>query len=261
MGRQTQSSKPSADLFIRAVRLAREKVPSFRKYPFCIPAVRHLERLPFGPGLTILIGENGVGKSTLMEAIAVKWGFNPEGGTRNFHFSTKDTHSELRNFIVLEKGTRRPTDGFFLRAESFYAFASEVDHLEKVDPGLLDSYGGKSLHDQSHGEAFLALLKNRLGGNGLYIFDEPEAALSPKRQLSVLVLIHDLIAQGSQCIIATHSPILMGYPGALIYEVGTEGIVKVNYEETDHFRITRDFLNKRERMLGFLFSDPEPTED
>ena len=115
----------------------------------------------------------------MIEAIAVKWGFNPEGGTKNFRFSTKDTHSELKNHLVLEKGVKRPTDGFFLRAESFYSFASEVDNLERDDPGLLSWYGGKSLHQQSHGEAFLALLKNRLGGHGMYIFDEPEAALSP----------------------------------------------------------------------------------
>ncbi len=243
------------DAFLRAVRLNREKVPSFENYPFSIPAIAHLDRLEFSPGLTIIIGENGVGKSTLIEAIAVKWGFNPEGGTKNFRFATKDTHSELKNYLVLEKGVKRPTDGFFLRAESFYSFASEVDNLERDDPGLLSWYGGKSLHQQSHGEAFLALLKNRLGGHGMYIFDEPEAALSPKRQLSVLVLIHDLLAQNSQCIIATHSPILMGYPDALIYEIGVEGIAKIDYEETDHFRVTRDFLNKRERMLRHLFVD------
>jgi predicted ATPase len=247
------------DAFLRAVRLNREKVPSFDNYPFSIPAISHLERLPFSPGLTVIIGENGVGKSTLIEAIAVKWGFNPEGGTRNFRFSTKDTHSELKDYVVLEKGVKRPTDGFFLRAESFYSLASEVDNLAQADPGYLSWYGGKSLHQQSHGEAFLALLKNRLGGHGLYIFDEPEAALSPKRQLSVLVLIHDLLAQESQCIIATHSPILMGYPGALIYEISAEGIAKIDYEETDHFRVTRDFLNGRERMLRYLLTD-EPDE-
>lgn len=249
----------SNDAFLRAVRLNREKVTSFKHYPFSIPAISHLDRLEFAPGLTVIIGENGVGKSTLIEAIAVKWGFNPEGGTKNYRFSTDDTHSELKDYVVLEKGLRRPTDGFFLRAESFYAFASESDKLERVSPGHLSSYGGKSLHEQSHGEAFLALLKNRLGGDGLYIFDEPEAALSPKRQLSVLVLIHQLLEQNSQCIIATHSPIIMGFPGALIYEINGEGIAEVEYEETDHYRVTRNFLNGRERMLGYLFSD-EPDE-
>ena len=224
-------------------------------YPFSIPAIVHLDRLEFARGLTVIIGENGVGKSTLIEAIATKWGFNPEGGTRNNRFSTKDTHSVLKDHLVLEKGAARPTDGFFLRAESFYAFASEADNLGRASPGHLAWFGGKSLHQQSHGEAFLALLKNRLGGHGLYIFDEPEAALSPARQLSVLVLLHDLLAQDSQCIMATHSPILMGYPGALIYEIGANGIARVEYEDTDHFRVTRDFLNGRERMLRHLFAE------
>ncbi len=246
------------DSFIRAVRLNRDKVPSFDAYPFSISAIAHLDRLEFSPGLTVIVGENGVGKSTLVEAIAVKWGFNPEGGTRNYRFSTKNTHSDLKDHIVLEKGLRKPRDGFFLRAESFYAFSSETDNLAAADPAHLHSYGGKSLHEQSHGEAFLALLKNRLGGNGLYIFDEPEAALSPKRQLSVLVLIHDLLEKNSQCIMATHSPILMGYPGALIYEVTPEGISKIGYEETDHYRLTRNFLNDRDRLLKYLLSD-EPS--
>jgi len=243
------------DAFLRAIRLDRQKVPSFERYPFSIPAVAHLQRLELSPGLTFVIGENGAGKSTLIEAIAVKLGFNPEGGTKNSRFSTQDTHSDLKDFLVLEKGIKRPTDGFFLRAESFYAFASDSDRLEREDPGHLSWYGGKSLHEQSHRESFLALLKNRLGGNGLYIFDEPEAALSPQRQLSVLVLLHGLLAQGSQCIIATHSPILMGYPGALIYQVTAEGISKIEYEDTEHFRVTRDFLTGRERMLRHLLSE------
>jgi len=248
-----------SDAFLRAIRLNRDSVPSFASYPFSIPAIANLDRLEFAPGLTIVIGENGIGKSTLIEAIAVKSGFNPEGGTRNYRFATKDTHSALKDYLVLEKGVRRPTDGFFLRAESFYAFASESDRLESMPsfsakPNHLTSYGGKSLHAQSHGESFLALLKNRLGGNGLYIFDEPEAALSPQRQLSVLILLRDLLAQNSQCIIATHSPILMGYPGAMIYEITARGIGQIAYEDTEHFRVTRDFLNGHERMLERLFS-------
>ncbi|MFT3867324.1 MAG: AAA family ATPase [Nibricoccus sp.] len=238
--------------FLRAIRLDRRKVASPETYPFCVPAVRHLERLEFAPGLTTIIGENGVGKSTLIEAIAVKWGFNAEGGSKNFRFRTKETHSSLNECLVLEKGVRRPTDGFFLRAESFYGMATEVERLDLAHHA---SYGGKSLHEQSHGEAFLALLQNRLRGNGLYIFDEPEAALSPKRQLSVLVILQRLLAEKSQVIMATHSPILMGFPDATIYEVGPNGMERVEYEQTDHFRVTRDFLNSRERILGHLLRE------
>lgn len=241
--------------YLRAIRLNREKVASFDVYPFTVPAVRYLERLEFSPGLTVIIGENGVGKSTLIEAIAVKWGFNAEGGSKNFRFETKETHSSLKDCLVLEKGLKRPSDGFFLRAESFYGMATEVDRLDLVDPGYFSFYGGKSLHEQSHGEAFFALLQNRLRGGGFYIFDEPEAALSPKRQLSVLVILQQLLAEKSQVIMATHSPILMGFPGALIYELGPTGVEKVDYEGTDHFRITRDFLNNRERMLRHLLQD------
>jgi predicted ATPase len=236
--------------FLRGLRLKRDLVPSFDAYPFSIPAIRHLDRLDLHPSITFLIGENGIGKSTLVEALAAKWGFNPEGGSRNFNFATRASHSQLQSCLMVEKGLRRPTDGYFLRAESFYTLATEIEKL-----GVEDSYGGTSLHEQSHGEAFLALLKHRLSGNGLYIFDEPEAALSPKRQLSVLVLIHDLIEAGSQFVIATHSPILMAYPGALIYELGTDGIAKVAYEDTDHYRLTRDFLNGLERMLHHLFKE------
>jgi predicted ATPase len=249
------------DTFLRAIRLNREKVSDVASYPFSIPAINHLDRLEFAKGLTVIIGENGVGKSTLIEAIATKWGFNPEGGTRNNRFSTTDTHSNLKDYLVLEKGVQRPSDGFFLRAESFYAFASEADKLEQANPGHLSWFGGKSLHQQSHGEAFLALLKNRLGGHGLYIFDEPEAALSPARQLSVLVLLHDLLAQDSQCIMATHSPILMGYPDALIYEISANGITKTAYEDTEHYRLTRSFLNNRTGMLRHLLTDDNEREE
>jgi predicted ATPase len=250
---------PKLDPFVRALRLRREAVASFDRYPYSIPAVRTLERLELHPHLTFLIGENGAGKSTLLEAIAVKAGFNPEGGGKNFRFSTKSSHSELSSALVLERGVRRPTDGFFLRAESFYTLANEIERLDADDPGLVWAYGGKSLHEQSHGEAFLNLLKHRLTGNGLYLFDEPEAALSPARQLSVLVLLHDLLLNASQIVIATHSPILMAYPHAKIVEVSVSGLREVAYTETDHFRITRDFLLRHERMLGHLLADDEPT--
>jgi predicted ATPase len=172
------------------VQLKRAEVPSFDAYPFSLPAVRHLEVLELHPCVTYVVGENGSGKSTLLEAIAVAWGFNPEGGTRNFRFGTRQSHSELHEYLRIAKGVRRPRDGFFLRAESFFNVATEIDRLDVVD-----SYGGRSLHEQSHGEAFLALMMNRFGGEGLYILDEPEAALSPQRQLTALARIHQLVHQ------------------------------------------------------------------
>jgi predicted ATPase len=252
------SDLPKLEPFVRAVRLRRDTVASFDGYPYAIPAVRMLERIELHPHVTFLIGENGSGKSTLLEAIAVKAGFNAEGGSRNFRFSTKASHSPLSEALVLERSSRRPTDGFFLRAESFYTLANEMERLDAIKPGMFDSYGGRSLHAQSHGEAFLNLLMHRLEGNGFYVFDEPEAALSPKRQLSVLVLLHDLVLNASQIVIATHSPILMAYPHAKIIEVSGDGLREVVYTETEHYRITHDFLLRHERMLGHLLADDAP---
>ncbi|HSY20356.1 MAG TPA: AAA family ATPase [Candidatus Acidoferrales bacterium] len=234
---------------INAVRLERDAVTSFDEYPFCVPAIRHLHRLEFHPAVTFFVGENGSGKSTLLEALAVKLGFNAEGGSKNFNFATRETHSRLNEFIRVERGIGRPTDHYFLRAESFYNLASQIDDLSAAF-----SYGGKSLHAQSHGEAFLSLLANRLQGDGVYLFDEPEAALSPQRQLSVLTLLHRLVYHQSQIIIATHSPILLAYPNARIYQFSEDGIKEVKYTETEHYQVTRDFLNRHERMLEILLS-------
>src|SRR5216684_3818127 len=228
--------------FLQAVRLERDKVTSFEAYPFCIPAVRHLHRLELHPAVTFFIGENGTGKSTLLEAIATKYGFNVEGGSKNFNFATQESQSDLHDFIRLERGVLHPSDGFFLRAESFYNVATEIDRL-----GVTRGYGGVSLHEQSHGEAFLALLMNRFLGDGLYILDEPEAALSPARQLALLARIHELIKRGSQFLIATHSPIVMAYPDATILLLD-DGMREIAYEETDHYLVTRDFLNHRKKM-------------
>lgn len=222
-------------------------MPSFAEYPFCLPAVRHLGELTLGSPVTFLVGENGSGKSTLLEAIAASWGFNPEGGGRNFLFATRPSESGLHEYLQLIRGYRRPSDGFFLRAESFYNVATEVDRL-----GVASAYGGLSLHEQSHGESFLALFMDRFFGGGFYILDEPEAALSPSRQLSVLIRMHDLVQQQSQFLIATHSPMLMGYPGADILLLEEGGIRRVEYEETEHYYITREFLLNRERMLAEL---------
>ena len=240
------------------VRLLRDKVPSFDAFPFSLPAVRNLDTLILHPSVTFIVGENGSGKSTLLEAIAVVLGFNPEGGTRNFNFATRASHSDLHKFLRLSKGIRRPKDGFFLRAESFFNLATEIEHLDNAPafgPPIIDSYGGRSLHEQSHGESFFALLMNRFGGKGLYILDEPEAALSPSRQMAMISRMHDLIQEDSQFVIATHSPILMAYPDAQIFVLSPDGIKKVRYTETDHFRVTKDFLNNHEKMLKILMTD------
>lgn len=243
------------DQYLAEVKLKRDEVPSFDRYPFRLDAVRGLSCLRLHPSVTFVIGENGSGKSTLLEAIAVAWGFNPEGGSRNFSFSTYSSHSELHQFIRLSKGVKRPRDGFFLRAESFFNVASEIQRLDEqpaLSPPVVDSYGGRSLHAQSHGESFLALLMNRFGGNGLYILDEPEAALSPTRQMAMLSRVHQLVARKSQFIIATHSPIVMACPDAQIYQLDPEGARAVAYEETEHYQVTKDFLNNPRQMLEIL---------
>lgn len=249
---------PDARHYLREVRLLRNKVPAFDGYPFSLPAVRNLDVLPLHPSVTFLIGENGSGKSTLLEAIAVAWGFNPEGGTRNFNFATRRSHSALHQCIRLSRGFRRPRDGFFLRAESFFNVATEIEHLDEAPafgPPIIDSYGGQSLHEQSHGESFFALLMNRFGGNGLYILDEPEAALSPTRQMAMLSRLHELVKNDSQFIIATHSPIIMAYPNAQIFSLSVQGIASISYEETEHFLVAKDFLNNREKMLRVLLGE------
>jgi predicted ATPase len=213
-----------------------------------IPAIRSAETIEFTKPVTFFIGENGSGKSTLMEAIAMAAGFNPEGGSKNFQFETVKRETEEERLVKLIRSAKRPSDGYFLRAESFFNVATEIDRL-----GVTRGYGGASLHAQSHGEAFMALLLNRFLGDGLYILDEPEAALSPMRQLSMLVRIHDLAGWGSQFIIATHSPILMAYPGATIYQLD-DRIHEVAYEETEHYTVMRDFMNRREAMLRELFA-------
>ena len=211
-----------------------------------IPAIKGLSLLELRQPVTFLVGENGSGKSTLLEAIAVAFGFNPEGGSRNFAFSTRDTHSGLHDYLRLHRGPYRPKDGFFLRAESFYNTASEVDRLARspADP-LYQSYGGKSLHHQSHGESFLSLVHNRFRGQGIYLLAE----------------IHRLVEDGSQLLIATHSPILMAYPKGEILLLGDGPIHPVEYRETEHYQITKSFLDHPERMLRILFQqDEEDTE-
>ncbi|MBQ8297038.1 MAG: AAA family ATPase [Ruminococcus sp.] len=247
------------DRYIRSIKMP--EFPSYDTYLSILPAVRSLfsaEELELHDKVTFFVGENGTGKSTLLEAVAVKFGFNPEGGTLNFAFSTFDTHSELHKFIKLVKGIERPSDGFFLRAESFYNAASYIEELDGIpapSPKIIESYGGKSLHEQSHGESFFSLVMNRFSGRGLYILDEPEAALSPSRQMSLLIRINELVKNDSQFIIATHSPILLGYPDAAIYELSENGIIRTSYEETETYSVTKAFLDNPKRMMKYLFDE------
>lgn len=244
--------------FIREVVINRKKISNYNEYPFCLPIIKNLNSLKFHPKVTFIVGENGSGKSTLLEAIAVDYGFNPEGGTKNFNFSTRDSHSKLFQYITLVKGIKSPKDGFFLRAESMYNLATNIEELDGVNglgARIIDSYGGTYLHNQSHGESFFSIIMNRFRGRGIYILDEPEAALSPSRQMSMLTRINELVNQDSQFIICTHSPILMSYPHAIIYEIKDNMIKEVKLEETEHFQITKAFLNNKEKFLNILLEE------
>jgi len=241
--------------FVPYVKLKRDDIPTFDQYPFSLPVLRHLDEIELHPNITFFVGENGSGKSTLIEAIAVAWGFNPEGGSRNFHFSTRSSHFALHKYLCLVKGVKRPKNDFFLRAESFYNVASEIDKLDaepSFGPPIINSYGGRSMHHQSHGESFLTLMMKRFGPQGFYVLDEPEAALSPQRQLVALARMHDLVKNGSQFIIATHSPILMAYPDAYIYNFSGDKIELMDYYETEHYQVMHDFMQYPKRMLDNL---------
>jgi predicted ATPase len=224
------------------------------QYPFSIPALSNGLNIDFTSNVTMFVGENGSGKSTILEAIADGCGFNLSGGNRNHVYSHVQTESTLASALRLS-WFPKVTSGFFMRAESFFNFASYIDEMAQDDPAILDAYGGKSLHQQSHGESFLSLFVNRFK-KGIYILDEPEAALSPNRQLSFLALIHELETSGkAQFIIATHSPMLLCYPGATVLSLDDNGITPVEYQDTEHYRLTKEFLNNPERYFHTLFSN------
>ncbi|WP_099159024.1 AAA family ATPase [Virgibacillus ndiopensis] len=242
--------------YIKSLDLKRDLIPSYDTFPFHLPAIKKFEKIAFHPNVTYIIGENGMGKSTLLEGIAVALGFNPEGGTLNFNFSSYDSHSVLDHYLRVARGFYRPENSFFFRAETFYNVATYIEEIDSEPLGgaaVIDGFGGRSLHEQSHGEAFFAAFINRFQGNGIYILDEPEAALSPLRQMSMLTRIHDLVNQGAQFIISTHAPILMTYPAAKIIELTADGMAETSLEETGHYTIMKQFFENKERMLNHLF--------
>ena len=239
--------------FLREIRM-KEKSSNPREYPFNIPALSSRKlHLRFDTPVTFFVGENGSGKSTLMEAIAVNCGFNPSGGSRNNVYDYRPTESSLAQYLRLIWNFKM-TQGFFLRAESFFNFASYLEQSKEELPGedYYSPYGGCSLHERSHGESFMDLFTNRFQ-RGIYLLDEPEAALSPKRQLVFLARLHELVKSGeAQFIIATHSPILLSFPAAIIYSFDQNGIEQSSYEKTEHFQVTKDFLNSYESFYHHL---------
>ena len=246
------------DLFVKQVRIV-EHEDLNNEYPFCINLIQNFSSLTFEKPVSFFVGENGVGKSTFVEALAVALGLNAEGGTENFHFHTQETHSQLYQYLKVSKGILRPQTKFFLRAESFYNVASEIDSIAADDSVMYKGYGGKSLHDCSHGESFMQLMMSRFSKHGLYLLDEPEAALSPSRQLALLVLIDDLVKGGSQFIISTHSPILLSYRDALIYDLN-HNFQKVNFKDTDIYQTYKLVLDNPEGMQHHLFDDKDSKE-
>jgi predicted ATPase len=222
-----------------------------------IPAILALQEQPLvlHPRVTFLVGENGSGKSTLVEAIAGACDLNVEGGSRATRFANRASHSALNETLVLERGPTKPMNGFFLRAESFFNFAT----MSEATSGRLamENIYERPLHEQSHGESFLALAFERFGPRGFYVLDEPEAALSLQGQLALMRRIHDLVRAHCQFVIATHSPILLGYPDGTIYELGPDGVTERGYEETEQFQLTRSFLENRDGFLRHLLADDD----
>ncbi len=248
------------DLYVRWMELM-EPLPR-GSYLNELPAVKHLaeNRIEFHKQVTFFVGENGSGKSTLIEALAVSLGFNPEGGSRNFSFSTRNTHSELYDYVRAARGVIRHRTGFFLRAESYYNVATYIDEMdEEPGPGasIIGAYGGQSLHRQSHGESFLALAENRFFPNGLYILDEPEAALSPRGIIRLMQRMDELVRGNSQFIISTHSPMLLCFPDAEVYQITDKGIDCVRFQDTDHYRTTVRFLQNPESAVEDILGRKE----
>lgn len=238
-----------SSLFITKIKLNDENINK-NEYPYNIEVLKNFKELDIDSPVTFFYGENGVGKSTLVEAIAIALGLNPEGGSNNMQFSNYDDYSELYKHLTISK-FRVPKTKFFLRAESFFNVASDISNNGDL---IYTTYGGEDLHKCSHGESFLKLVEHRFWDNGLYILDEPEAALSPQRQLTLLCYINDLVKNGSQFIIATHSPILLSYKYGEILDLNNN-FEKIKYEDTEVYRIYKDYLENPEKMQDILFEE------
>lgn len=244
-----------SNLFVTEITYDKKSVKNNDIYPFNLEAIKNLDTIKLNKNVTFFIGENGIGKSTFIEAIAINLKLNPEGGTQNFSFKTKDTHSDLSDYIYVSGSGNLPETKFFLRAESFYNVASEIIRVsEEGGQGPIYEYYGGNLHECSHGESFIKLVQNRFSDNGLYILDEPEAALSPSRQMALLCLIDDLVKRGSQFIISTHSPILLSYNNAEIYDLNDD-FNKIEYKETEIYKTYKMFLDNPDRMLELLLDN------
>lgn len=239
------------------IRLEKEKIKDWNSYPFTVPVIKSFRNIKFKNKVTFFVGENGSGKSTFLEAIAENYGFGKEGGSRNISFETSEENSssKLGNILRLS-WTQKILGGYFFRAESFFNIASYIDDIQKIDGKAYRSYGGKSLHKQSHGESFLSLFQNRFSRGGFFLLDEPEAALSPQKQLSFLVILHQIVQNpNSQFIIATHSPILLAYPGAQIFSFDSPKLTEIKYEDTEPYQIVKSFLGNKEKFLKMLFEE------
>lgn len=260
MKKPIQQTRLINDPVLDRVKVQYNLLTDFNKHPFCLPIIKNLQEIKFPTKVTFFVGENGSGKSTILEAIAEKAGFGSEGGSRNINFKTSDFDTytaaeQLADCFTLSWNLKL-TEGYFFRAESFFNVANHIDIIAKTDFRAYLPYGGKSLHAQSHGESFLAFFQNRLNLGGFFIFDEPEAALSPQRQLALLAIINQLCATtNSQFIIATHSPILLAYPDATIYSCDSGTLKTISYKETDHYQISKRFLDDPELYLQRLFED------
>lgn len=242
---------------LKQITLLREKIEDWNKYPFNVPVIKNLKSISITSRVCFLIGENGTGKSTLLEGIASNFGFGKEGGSKNITFSTsKHDKNNLADFLRLS-WTNKILGGYFFRAESFFNIASYIDEIQEIDGKAYSAYGDESLHEKSHGQSFLSLFNNRFSKDGFYLLDEPEAALSPKGQLSLLVIIHNVLEEfpKSQFIIATHSPILLAYPSAQIFSFNEDQILETKYEATETYQITTDFLNNPSNYLKKLFEE------
>jgi predicted ATPase len=252
---------------LREITLLRDRVADWESYPFTVPVIRRLDALTLRSQVVFFAGENGSGKSTLLEAIAAHYGFGREGGTRSFRNNSTASNLSIEPLVKALRlaFTVRTGAGFFLRAESLFNMANWIDDTDKENAGAFGEpistyYGGRSLHTRSHGETFFTIMDLKMQRDGLFLLDEPEAALSPQRQLAFLVLMHETVKahKDAQFIISTHSPLLLGYPGAQIISFDDEDLREISYEETAPLQIVRRFVNDRAGFTEELFAETEP---